>query len=159
MSLSLSPANQNAPRARAWWEKDCYKKANAWEISLFAARHGRRNIKIKSYTYTVTLSSARADLDAAFRATPTTRYYDFALPVARPAWDRQRTVSRLPHCNLLGPVACRALMCIRCHPSGTAPSKFWSLMSPFVWGRPATILNDVIYSTASTLSSKSSLAV
>ena len=31
-------------------------------------------------------------------------------------------------------------------------------MSPFVWGRPTTILNDVIYSTASMPSSKSSLA-
>ena len=33
MSLSLSPANQNAPRARAWRENDRYKRANAQEIS------------------------------------------------------------------------------------------------------------------------------
>ena len=58
MSLSLSPANQNAPHACAWREKDRYKKANMWEISLFAARHRSRNIKIKSYMYTVMLSSA-----------------------------------------------------------------------------------------------------
>ena len=138
--------------------KDRYKKANAREISLFAARHRRRNIKRENYMYTVTLLSALVDLDAAFRATPTTRYYDFAMPVTRPAWDRRRTVSRLRRCNRLGPVACRALMCVRCHPSGSAPFKFWSLMSPFVWGRPATILNNVIYSTASTPSSRSSLA-
>ena len=79
-------------------------------------------------------------MDATFKAMPTTQYYDFASPVACPTWDRRRTVSRLRHCNPLGPVACRALRCIRCHPSGTAPLKFWSLMSPFVWGRPATIL-------------------
>ena len=138
--------------------KNCYKKANARKISLFAARHRRRNIKIENYMYTVTLLSALADLDATFRATPTTRYYDFATPVTRPAWDRQRTVSRLRHCNPLGPVACRALMCIQCHPSGTVPFKFWSLMSPFVWGRPTTILNNVIYSTASTPLLKSCLA-
>ena len=95
------------------------------------------------------LLSALADLDAAFRAMPTTRYYDFAMPVTRPAWDRRRTVSRLHRCNRLRPVASRALMCIRCRPFGAAPFKFWSLMSPFVWGRPATILNNVIYSTAS----------
>ena len=47
MSLSLSPANQNAPRARAWWENARYKRANAQEISLFAVRHRSRNIKIK----------------------------------------------------------------------------------------------------------------
>ena len=47
MSLSLSPANQNAPHAHAWWENDRYKRANAWEISLFAVRHRSRNIKIK----------------------------------------------------------------------------------------------------------------
>ena len=127
-----------------------------WEISLFAARHRSRNIKIKSYTYTVTLSSA--DLDASFRAMPTTQYYDFASPVAHPSWDRRRTVSRLRRCNPLGPVACRVLRCIRCRPSGTAPLEFWSLKSPFVWGRPATIFNDVIYSTASMPLSKSSLA-
>ena len=38
--------------------------------------------------YTVTLLSALAILDAALRATPTTQYYDFAMPVTRPAWDR-----------------------------------------------------------------------
>ena len=138
--------------------KDRYKKANVWEISLFAVRHRRRNIKRENYTYTVVLLSTLADLDAVFRAMPTTRYYDFAMPATRPTWDRQRTVSRLRHCNRLGPIACRALMCIRCHPSGAAPFKFWSLMSPFVWGRPTTILNNVIYSTASTPSSRSSLA-
>ena len=138
--------------------KDCYKKSNVWEISLFAVRHRRRNIKRENYTYTVTLLSALADLDTAFRATPTTRYYDFATPVTCPAWDRRWTVSRLCRCNRLGPVAYRVLMGIRCHPSGAAPFKFWSLMSPFVWGRPATILNNVIYSTASTPSSRSSLA-
>ena len=47
MSLSLSPANQNAPRARAWQENDRYKRANVREISLFAVRHRSRNIKIK----------------------------------------------------------------------------------------------------------------
>ena len=52
--------------------KDRYKKANALEISLFAARHRRRNIKIENCTYTVTLLSTLADLDAAFRVTPTT---------------------------------------------------------------------------------------
>ena len=144
MSLSLSPANQNAPHACAWWEKDHYKRQNAWEIYLFAARHRRRNIKRENYMYTVTLSSASADLDAAFRTAPTTRYYDFAMPVTRPALDRRRTVSRLRRCHQLGPVACGALI--------------WSLVSPFVWGRPATIFNIVIYSTASTLSSRSSLA-
>ena len=154
----MSPANQNAPRACAWWEKNRYKRQNAQEISLFTARHRRRNIKRENYTYTVTLLSALADLDTTFRATPTTRYYDFATPVTHPAWDRRRTVSRLRHCNQLGPVACRALMCIWCRPSGSAPFKFWSLMSPFVWGRPTTILNNVIYSTASTPSSRSSLA-
>ena len=137
--------------------KDRYKKANAWEISLFAARHRRRNIKIENYTYTVTLLSTVADLDAAFRVKPATRYYDFATPVTHPTWNRRRMVSRLRRCNRLGPVACRALMCIRCRPSGAAPFKFWSLMPPFVLGRPATILNNVIYSTASTPSSKSSL--
>ena len=55
--------------------------------------------------YTVTVSSAWADLDAAFRAMPSTQYYDFISPVARPAWDRRWTVSRLRHCNPLGPVA------------------------------------------------------
>ena len=93
---------------------------------------------------------------------PTTQYYDFVSPVARPTLERRRTVSRLrrcnPCCNPLGPVACRAVRCIRCNSSGTAPLKFWSLMSPFVWGRPATIFNDAIYSTASMPSSKSSLA-
>ena len=138
--------------------KDRYKKANTREISLFTARHRRRNIKIENYTYTVTLLSALADLDATFRAMPITRYYDFATPVTRPTWNRRRTVSRLRRCNRLGPVACRALMCIQCRPSRAAPFKFWSLMPPFVWGRPATILNNVIYSTASTPSSKSSLA-
>ena len=39
--------------------------------------------------YTVMFLSALADLDAAFRAMPTTRYYDFATPVIRPAWDRR----------------------------------------------------------------------
>ena len=138
--------------------KDHYKRQNAWEISLFAVRHRRRNIKRENYTYTVTLLSALTDLDAAFRATPTTQYYDFATPVTRPASDRRRTVSRLCCCHRLGPIACRALMCIWCRPSGAAPFKFWSLVSPFVWGRPATILNNVIYSTASTPSSRSSLA-
>ena len=138
--------------------KDRYKKANAWEISLFAVRHRRRNIKRENYTYTMTLLSTLVDLDAAFRVTPTTRYYDFATPVTRPTWDRQRTVSRLRLCNRLGPTACRALMCVWHHPSGSASFKFWSLMSPFVWGRPATILNNVIYSTASTPLSRSSLA-
>ena len=57
--------------------------------------------------YTVMLLSALADLDAAFRGMPTTRYYDFAMPVTHPTWDRQRTVSRLCRCNQLGPVACR----------------------------------------------------
>ena len=65
--------------------KDRYKKANAQEISLFTARHRRRNIKRENYTYTVMLLSALADLDAAFRATPTTRYYDFAMLVTCPA--------------------------------------------------------------------------
>ena len=138
--------------------KDRYKKANRGEISLFAARHRRRNIKIENCMYTVTLLNALADLDATFRAMPTTRYYDFAMRVTRPAWNRRRTVSRLHRCNRLGPVACRALMCIRCRPSGAAPFKFWTLMSPSVWGRPATILNNVIYSTASMPSSRSSLA-
>ena len=46
-------------------------------------KHQKRN-----YTYTVTLLSALADLDAALKATPTTRYYDFATPATRPAWDR-----------------------------------------------------------------------
>ena len=156
MSLSLSPANQNAPRAHASWENDHYKRANTWEISLFAVA-GSRNIKIKD-TYIVMLSSAWADFDATCRATSTTQYYDFVSPVARPAWDRRRTVSRLRHCNPLGPVACRAVRCIWCHPSGIAPLKFWSSMSPFVWGRPAIILNDVICSVASMPSSKSSLA-
>ena len=138
--------------------KDHYKKANVWEISLFAVRHRRRNIKRENYMYTVMLLSALADLDAAFRAMPITRYYDFAMPVTRPAWDRRRTVSRLRRCNRLGPAACRVLMCIRCRPSGAVPFKFWSLMPPFVWGRPATILNNVIYSTTSTPLSRSSLA-
>ena len=40
---------------------------------------------------------------------------------------------------------------------GAAPSEFLSLVPPFVWGRPATILNNVIYSAASTPSSRSSL--
>ena len=88
MSLSLSPANQNAPRTRARREKDCYKRQNAREIFLFAARHRRRNIKRENYTYTVTLLSTLTDLDATFRAMPTTRYYDFAMPVTCPAWDR-----------------------------------------------------------------------
>ena len=130
--------------------KDRFKKANAWEISLFAARHRRRNIKRENYMYTVMLLSALADLDAAFRVMPTTRYYDSTTPVNCPASDRRRTVSRLCHCNQLGPIACGALMGIRWCPSGAAPFKFWSLMPPFVWGRPATILNNVIYSTAST---------
>ena len=65
--------------------KDRYKKANAREISLFAARHRRRNIKIENYTYIVMLLSALADLDTAFGVMPTTRYYDFAMPVTRPA--------------------------------------------------------------------------
>ena len=138
--------------------KGRYKKANAGEISLFAARHRRRNIKRENYTYTVTLLSALVDLDAAFRAMPTTQYYDFATPVTRPAWDRWRTVSRLCRCNRLGPMACRALMCVWRHLSRSASFEFWSLMSPFVWGRPATILNNVIYSTASTPSLRSSLA-
>ena len=47
MSFSLSPANQNAPCARAWRENDRYKRANVREISLFAVRHRSRNIKIK----------------------------------------------------------------------------------------------------------------
>ena len=101
--------------------------------------------------YTVTLLSTLADLDAALKAMPTTRYYDFATPATRPAWDRQRTVSRLRRCNRLWPVACRALMHVQCHPSGTAPFKFWSLMPPFVWGRPTTILNNVIYSSFHTV--------
>ena len=69
--------------------KDRYQKANAWEISLFAARHRRRNIKRENYMYTVTLLSPLADLDATFRAMPTTRYYDFTKPVSHPALDRQ----------------------------------------------------------------------
>ena len=52
--------------------KDCYKKVNARKISLFATRHRGRNIKRENYMYTVTLLSTLADLDAAFRATPTT---------------------------------------------------------------------------------------
>ena len=68
--------------------KDCYKKANVREISLFIVRHRRRNIKRENYTYTVTLLSALADLDTAFRVTPTTQYYDFAMPVTPPTWDR-----------------------------------------------------------------------
>ena len=51
-------------------------------------------------------------MDATFRAMPTTQYYDFVSPVARPTWDRRRTVSRLRHCNPLGPIACRAVRCI-----------------------------------------------
>ena len=68
--------------------KDRYKKATTREISLFAVRHGRRNIKRENYMYTVTLFSTLANSDAAFRATPTTRYYDFATPVTHPTWDR-----------------------------------------------------------------------
>ena len=56
---------------------------------LFSPRDTEENIKRENYMYTVTLLSALADLDAAFRATPTTRYYDFAMPVTRPAWDRR----------------------------------------------------------------------
>ena len=41
-------------------------------------------------------------------------------------------------------------------PFGVAPSEFLSLVPPFVWGRPTTILNNVIYSAASTPLSRSS---
>ena len=139
-------------------EKNHYKKANAWEISLFAARHRRRNIKIENYTYTVTLLSALADLDATFRATPTTRYYDFAMPVTRPAWNRRRTVSRLHRCNRLGPVACRALMCIRCHSSGAVPLQILEFNAPFCLGETHHYFKQLVYSTASTPSLRSSLA-
>ena len=42
-------------------------------------------------------------------------------------------------------------------PFWVVPSEFLSLVPPFVWGRPTTILNNVIYSAASTPSSRSSL--
>ena len=52
--------------------KDCYKRANVWEISLFAARHRRGSIKINNYAYAVMLLSTLADLDATFWVTPAT---------------------------------------------------------------------------------------
>ena len=87
--------------------------------------------KRENYMYTVTLLSALTDLDAAFRATPTTQYYDFATPVTHPTCYRRRTVSRLHHCHQLGPVACRVLMCIRCHPSRAVPLQILEFSVPF----------------------------